>query len=95
MKHLVDVFEKDIPKIVSTESAPLLIASSSLLPNHQTVFIPEIDASNWARSCHKIWLGLGRPTARLFLPKALSKAAFEKAWPQSDANSDIQVVVAP
>lgn len=81
MRQLMEAFEAEIPKIARTEQAPLMIASASYLPNHQTVVIPK--RSDWVETCHRVWLGLGEPVTRVFLPSGLTPAEFEKAWPAS------------
>lgn len=93
MRQLMEAYEEKIPKVGRTEDSPLMIASANLLPNHQTVLVPQRDSVEWVKSCHKVWVGMGRPTARIFLPKSIPKAFFEKTWPRADLSANIQVVV--
>jgi hypothetical protein len=69
-----------------------MVASSSLLPNHQTVVIPEVD--DWVGACFRIWKGLNEPSVRVFLPPGLTRAAFEKKWPGDVAHGSVEIVSA-
>lgn len=52
-----------------SKTAPVMISSSQLLPNRQTVVIPEVNnPSLWLQKTHAIWNSLCHPTLRLFLP---------------------------
>jgi hypothetical protein len=88
MRQLMEVYEEHIPKIPRTENAPLMVASSSLLPNHQTVVIPE--SPDWVAVCHRVWKDLDEPATRVFLPPKMTRKAFEAAWPE--AGSPLEVV---
>lgn len=71
----------EMPKVQLSEAAPLMIASSSLLPNVTTVQVTlgQGDES-WVAQCHRIWSNLGRPSLRVFLPGAMSSEKFAKQW---------------
>ena len=95
---LVETLEVDVPMMRLSPEAPLMIASETLLPNHQTVVVPlasEDDSqfSQWAILCHRIWTGLGKPGVRIFLPNKMSRAQFLAKWPQKEAASDLEIVV--
>lgn len=97
LHELVESLEVDVPTMRLTKDAPLMIASEMLLPNHQTVVVPLNDSEDtslaqWTVSCHRIWLGLGQPSARVFLPEKLSVQAFAAKWPQKDALDRLEVV---
>lgn len=89
MRQLMEAYEETLPKIPRTDESPLMIASENLLPNHQTVMIPQTATENkeWVTTCHRVWKGLGSPATRIFLPKSISRPDFEKAWPKSHSCS--------
>lgn len=107
LNQIVQDNEVELPAALAPESlvrlsntSPLMIASEMLLPNHQTIIVPNTDSGNrseelvrWAVACHKIWHRLGEPNVRVFLPEGASVAAFEKAWPPSH-DHEIEVVSA-
>lgn len=98
MKALVDELEVEVPPLNLSPQTPLMIASETLLPNHQTVVVPMIGGeesavSQWVVSCHRVWSGLGKPGARVFLPNKMTKAQFLAKWPQKDSGSEIEIVV--
>lgn len=81
------------PRIELPHSAPLMVASASLLPNTTTVQVPLNEKTEaWVLSCHRIWTDLGRPSLRVFLPSSVSEAAFEKHWPSADKESGVELV---
>ncbi len=92
MRQLLEAFEEPIPKISRTENLPLMVASMSLLPNHQTVVIPPSD--DWIATCHRVWKGLDEPATRVFLPPGLTLQEFEKKWPSDVDHGSIEVVSA-
>lgn len=98
LKTVIENFEVDVPMVsqasVQASASPLMIASETLLPNHQTVLIPAQDDADWVRGCHKVWSGLGQPLARIFLPKGMPVEKFTKLWPAGHAElvSDLEVV---
>jgi hypothetical protein len=92
MRQLMESFEAPITKIPRTDQAPLMVASESLLPNHQTVVIPPSD--DWVGMCHRVWKGLDEPVTRIFLPPGLTRAEFEKKWPSDAEHGSVEVVSA-
>ena len=67
MRQLMEAYEETLPKIPRTDESPLMIASENLLPNHQTVMIPQKASENkeWVTTCHRVWKGLGSPATRI------------------------------
>lgn len=96
---LVESLEVDVPMMRLAKEAPLMIASEMLLPNHQTVVVPvgadDSAFAQWASACHRIWMGLGKPGTRIFLPNKMTKAQFLSKWPQKDAETSLELVVSP
>lgn len=93
LRKVMDTWEFDPPTIAVRPTAPLMVASSQLLPNSKTVMVPfTADAGEWVRRCHQVWMELQRPSLRLFLPEALSNGDVEKAWPKSDRTDHIEFV---
>lgn len=92
MRQLMESYENVVPKIPRTEDAPLMIASRQLLPNHQTVVVPSAtDRTAWVATCFRVWKGLDRPSARVFLPPGLSRDEFVKLWPDQ-GHDEIEIV---
>lgn len=84
------------PSVATEATAPLMIASSRLLPNRQTVVIPfsgDIDA--WVKACVRVWQEMKLPTTRVFLPEAISIDAFQKSWPRRDSLGEMDLVAPP
>ncbi len=76
----------DRPEISVTEQAPMLIPSHACFPNTQTVIVPFAgDGKRWAETIQKISVALKMSKIRVFLPDALSRDAFKKAWPKKSA----------
>jgi hypothetical protein len=93
MRQLIESYEDVIPKIARTDEAPLMVASSQLLPNHQTVVIPvSREKITWAETCHRVWKGLDQPATRVFLPPGLTREQFVKAWPGHEAHDSVEIV---
>ena len=94
--ELQDVIEKcelSVPTVRFNPAGPLMISSSDLLPNHQTIVIPvAVGEAEWVMASHRIWIGLGRPPTRLFLPSGVSAAAFENRWPKAAHDADLELV---
>ncbi len=67
------------------ENPPLLLASSTRLPNDQTVilqFDERID--EWFKRVKLIWYKLNRPKMRIFLPVELKESEIIRFWPNMD-----------
>lgn len=64
--------------------APLMIASARLLPAQTTVMIPSGTGDDWAKACHRVWMSLERPLARIFLPEGVTAEHFTRHWPTDE-----------
>ena len=60
---------------------PLLVESSPYLPCSHVGFIPldPQQPSQWLAQARKIWIGLNKPSLKVFLPSPLKD--IEKLWP--------------
>lgn len=93
IKSVMERWEFDAPEISIAERAPLMVASSKLLPNTQTVMVPlSAKEELWVKACHRIWQDLGRPTMRVFLPEESTVEGFSKHWPKADQEAAIELV---
>ncbi len=62
-------YEVDPPKIRVLPEAPLLVATTDLLPTHKTVVIPYKDEPvQWLNQIFGLWERLMKPRLRIFLP---------------------------
>lgn len=93
MRQLMEAYEETVPKIPRTENAPLMVASASMLPNHQTVVVPHESFAEWVAGCHRVWKGLDEPSTRIFLPPGASRRQFEAAWPGGGPVDQLELVV--
>lgn len=67
-----------------SRTAPLMIASSRLVPAAKTVVVRfGGDLSAWVSSCHKVWQSLQAPRTRIFLPDGVGSERFSAAWPKA------------
>lgn len=72
--------EVEIPSVQADAQAPLMISSSELLPNKQTIAVPYASAEQWIADLKRIWSQLQSPKMRVFLPKALPQKKAESLW---------------
>lgn len=94
LRDVVAEWEHEVPAIEVSKAAPLMVASSELLPNHAVVVVPPAGSpAAWVESVHKVWTKLDRPSLRVFLPEALGAQDFASSWPKSDRDSLSQALV--
>ena len=80
------------PHPLAHSEAPLLVASSQLLPNRAVIQLPLENGKKWTTRVYKIWKQLDKPSLRLFLPRTLSERDFEFYWPEPVQIESIAVV---
>lgn len=81
IKIIEEQWPHDTFNLKIADRAPLLIASSGLLPCSKTVFITFLgDVNSWVSECVRTWNGLGKPPVRVFLPDLVSPELFQAAW---------------
>lgn len=69
------------PSTEANNQRPLLIRASHRLPTTQLVEVNYADdAKAWISAAVEVWLGLGKPAVRVFLPPKLSQSEAEKLW---------------
>ncbi|MEO0336962.1 MAG: hypothetical protein AAF202_11235 [Pseudomonadota bacterium] len=72
----------DFPMVADS---PLLIASQGRLPVEAIVKVPfHKDTKAWIENLRTIWVELGRPQVRVFLPEQLSVEDVAPLWPEED-----------
>ncbi len=82
---LLDEEELKPPSIIHDRKSPLLIASGHRLPAEQAVQIEyNGDFSQWVASARKVWIDLGKPSARIFLPQGVDGSALAAGWPDHE-----------
>lgn len=73
---------------------PLMISSSSLLPNKWVVIIPwQNDLNLWCEKLFKVWKDLNQPSLRIFLPPGQSAGLLQGALPDHGGPEDFTVVL--
>ena len=93
LQDVIEKWEFEAPTVRLNGAAPLMIASSGLIPNHQTIVLPvRSGEAEWILASHRVWVGLGRPPTRIYLPSGVSTAVFEGRWPKGDAEADLEIV---
>lgn len=73
IKEIITENEIELKPFKAAKKQPLLVGLKRPLPFNQVVEVPfDGNAENWVQSCEKVWLELGKPSVRLFLPHNLS-----------------------
>lgn len=94
LRTIMDSWDFEAPSVEIKPDAPLMVASSDLLPNRQTVLVPfEGNAEEWVAKCHSIWLGLRRPSLRIFLPDSFKAEVLERSWARSGIKGEPSAVI--
>lgn len=93
LQEIIEKWEFEAPAVRLSPITPLMIASSELVPNHQTVVVPVKGVeADWVLACHRVWVGLGRPPLRLFLPEGFKPSSVSMRWPKADDGADVELV---
>lgn len=96
-EYVKDVLsETGLPKqdLTQNKQAPLMIASSELLPNKWVVILPwQDDLSQWTAEAYKVWHSLQKPTLRVFLPPGQSTGNLQRAWQSHTDSQEFTVVL--
>lgn len=93
LQEIIEKWEFEAPAVRLNPVSPLMIASPELVPNHQTVVVPVRGSeAEWVLACHRVWVGLGRPPVRLFLPEGFKPASVANRWPKADEDADVELV---
>lgn len=88
LSDLIKECEAEPPSILPVAPlSPLMIASAQLVPSKQTVMIPNLSVSDWAKACHHVWVRLGKPLTRVFLPDAIKPDEFTRHWPVDETEA--------
>lgn len=88
--------ETELPKkaFKNRDLAPLMIASSELLPNKWVVILPwHGDLTKWTSEIFEIWQKLKEPSLRVFLPPGQSTGNLTLAWQTHHTFQDFTVVL--
>ena len=88
LTRLIENHKLRLPQIQIDEPAPLMIAAEQYFPCEMIVQMQMSEAADWVEKLEKIWLQLGRPRLRLFLPKSQTPENLQKLWPRGFATSD-------
>jgi hypothetical protein len=86
--------ENNMPDFHETpkDPSPTMVACSRFLPAKQLVIVPfQQRAKDWVERIYNVWLGLEKPTLRVFLPKELSTDSWAQFWP-GESHDDIQLI---
>jgi hypothetical protein len=97
MNQVLSRWEVEIPPAENLSSSPLMIVSSSSLPNHAVVMVP-FEVANlrrWVEQVHGVWRCLDAPSLRVFLPNGQNAVKFAKAWPGPEDVLVHAIVVEP
>lgn len=85
--------ELERPALGDKASAPLMIASQSLLPNKWVVILPwNGDMNDWSQKIIGIWQNLKQPSLRIFLPPGQNAGSLDRSW-QSQQVAELLTVV--
>lgn len=79
---------------VETKNGPLLIQSEFLLPNKWVLVLPfQNDVKEWTSDISKIWQGLQKPSARIFLPTGQTSSPQSQAWFEKLGFKNVSIVL--
>lgn len=71
-----------------------LFSTENVLPNRWVLILPKSQPLNtWCERISNKWEGLRRPSLRVFLPKDVAAATFEKAWSRVQSFDDLSLVL--
>lgn len=91
---LLNRTELPIPEVEMNSESPLLVSTDGLLPTRWLAQVgPSENLEAWSRKIQQLWLGLGRPSFRLFLPTGLSAGAFSEVWSRVETHEEYGVVL--
>ena|GEM_PF-3277409 len=67
----------EAPKNIHFEKPNLYLATRQFLPNQALMIIPYFENNiPWLEELERVWLDLGKPSLRVFLPKGMQKESF-------------------
>jgi len=85
-KRLQEILtENQMEELLEFKTAPPhhLVATKRTLPCSQVVFIPfQNSAEQWLKDVMRVWVKLGSPTLRIFVPPAAGKVDVQKHLPE-------------
>lgn len=94
LKEVLVETELEKKSLKPNYNAPLMIASSELLPNKWVVILPwQGDLSKWTSEVFEIWQKLKEPSLRVFLPPGQSTGNLQLAWQTHHTVPDFTVVL--
>ncbi|MCX7977833.1 MAG: hypothetical protein N2578_02395 [Bdellovibrionaceae bacterium] len=71
------------PSVPDVRHRPLMIPSLHRIPTRWIVLVPwNSSLPDWISATQKVWVGLQRPTLRIFLPTEVQQSDFTRAWPE-------------
>ncbi|HVK62673.1 MAG TPA: hypothetical protein VM432_14035 [Bdellovibrionales bacterium] len=92
LEEVIARSEFESPTVRLDPQAPMMIACEKLVPAAQTVVVPFKTDADWISTCHRVWVGLARPSVRIFLPRGMTMAGFTKVWPKQDSDGAVEVL---
>ena len=69
----------------------LMIAAEHTFPTKTVVEAPLKNKKSWAEHIHNVWLQMGTPSLRVFLPNGIDAEEFKELWP-GPTQHDVTVV---
>lgn len=80
LEELKDL-ELPIYEPLRADDLPLMVGSSRLLPNEQTVVVPfSGDLAPWIEEIKRIWQSMAKPKCRIFLPTGVTFGEMAGQW---------------
>lgn len=76
----------------SSDSAPVVIPSSHLLPCRWVAMSSLKHLESWTASAQQLWASLGKPKVKIFLPEGHDAQVLMKVWNAIDPVQDYVVV---
>ena len=81
------------PPLSEAGKSHLMVASYERLPNRKTILVSQMDSpQDWVRACSSLWVDLGRPSIRVFLPTMMSAQAFRTYWSAKESVAGVECI---
>ena len=94
IQNVLDKTGLDLKKIISARPQPLMISTSTWLPNKWLVVVAgSKQFSPWTQQVFQTWKQLKKPTLRIFLPTGQNASSFLEHWRELSSDQEMTLVI--